>query len=226
MIRVFIITDVRLFREGLTQLLGNVEGLQVVGAATGLDEALARVRETRPNVVLIDLGLPGSIGIVHAIRGVGPDHQVVAIALPEAEVELVACIEAGVAGYVTREAGVRELVDAILSVARGEFLCSARVAGLLRKRVADLAKHLPHAASDPHLTGREQEVVSLLDQGLANKDIARRLGIEVATVKNHVHSILYKLHVHRRGEAAARMRFEIPNALARGRRLGVAGGTG
>src|SRR5439155_827652 len=117
-----------------------------------------------------------------------------------------------------REASIDDLVTVIESVARGEAICSPRVAAGLLRRVAALAAghggDLPRA----QLTNREREIVRLIDNGLSNKEIARALGIEVATVKNHVHNILEKLQVHRRGEAAARVR-----GTSRGRMSGQVG---
>src|SRR5262249_34883111 len=111
----------------------------------------------------------------------------------------------GVTGYVTREASLDELVAVIQSVARGEMLCSPRIAGALVRRVASLAAASP-VRPRVALTGRELEIVALIDGGLSNKTTPGRLLIAVATVKNHVHSILEKLQVRARGEAAAEVR--------------------
>lgn len=205
MIRLAVVTGVRLYREGLTQLLGREGGASVVGTAADLDDTLKLVRDLHPDVLLVDLATPGTLATVRAVRVIQPDLKIVALTVPEAEEEVLACIEAGVVGYVTREAGIGDLVAAVQSVARGELLCSPRVAALLRERLATLAASRGTAEGDAHLTTRELAILQFLEGGLSNKEIARHLGIEVATVKNHVHNILDKLHVHRRGEAAARM---------------------
>jgi len=93
---------------------------------------------------------------------------------------------------------------------RGEAVCSPRVAGALLRRIAALATDGRSDRVPAHLTKREREIMGLIDEGLSNKEIAKRLRIEVATVKNHVHNILEKLQVHRRGEAAARVRAALP----------------
>jgi DNA-binding NarL/FixJ family response regulator len=214
-IRLVIATDIRLYREGLTQLLGRVAGLSIVGMASDLEDTLKSVRDLRPDVVLIDLATPESHTTVRAVRVIQPDLKIVALTVPEREEEVIACIEAGVVGYVTREAGIADLVAAVQSVGRGEFLCSPRVAALLRERLATLVASQGTPEGEAHLTTRELDILKFLESGLSNKEIARQLGIEVATVKNHVHNILDKLHVHRRGEAAARMRGERRRLTAR-----------
>ncbi len=106
----------------------------------------------------------------------------------------------------TREASLEELVEVVESVARGESLLAPRIGALLLRRVAEAAGHKRAPTAAGRLTPRELQVVGLIDEGLSNKQIAARLSIELATVKNHVHSILEKLEVERRAEAAARVR--------------------
>lgn len=110
----------------------------------------------------------------------------------------------GVAGFLPRDATLDDLAHTLTKVARGEAVCSSSVAGALLRRISTEA-HQRTVTAD-HLTPREREVLVLIEQGLSNKQIAQRLGIEVRTVKNHVHNLLEKLRVQRRGEAAARLR--------------------
>jgi DNA-binding NarL/FixJ family response regulator len=215
MTRVLIVAHIRLYREGLAAMLRGERRIEVVGAATGADEAVAAVRAHRPDVVLLDTAIPDNVWIVRALVAAEPGTKVVALAVPDVERELLACAEAGVAGYVTREGSVEDLVEAVESVARGEMLCSPRMAATLLQRVATLALEQSPEAIEARLTARELEILDLIDQGLSNKEISRRLTIELSTVKNHVHNILEKLNVSRRGEAAAR---------ARGVRVGVQAG--
>jgi len=112
----------------------------------------------------------------------------------------------GIAGFVTSEASVAELVAAIESVARGESLCSPSVVAALLRRLGSLARSWAEADPTQPLTRREREILELIDEGLSNKQIAQRLRIELPTVKNHVHNILGKLGVRRRAEAAALVR--------------------
>ena len=214
MIRVLIVTDIRLYRDGLAQMLGREQQLSIACAAGDLEGAIASVRDLRPDIVLIDLAMAESLAVVRAIGVIEPNVKVVALATPQIEEELLACAEAGVAGFVAREAGVPDLITTLQSVGRGELLCSPRIAAALLGRVTKLAAGQAPVGEERRLTGRELETLHLVEQGLSNKDIARQLGIEVATVKNHVHSILAKLRVHRRGQAAARMRGALPRRVA------------
>ena len=125
-----------------------------------------------------------------------------AICVPGDERSVLACVEAGAVAYVTCEASLRELIAAVTRLARGEALCSPRMAGILLRRLASLAASCEPAAGAA-LTRRELEVIELVGEGLSNKEIARRLSIELSTVKNHVHNILEKLGVNGRHEAAA-----------------------
>jgi two-component system, NarL family, nitrate/nitrite response regulator NarL len=134
-----------------------------------------------------------------------PDLKIVAIEVSDSEQEVVACAEAGVSGFVSRDGSIPDLVTAIDCAMRNELVCSPRIAGMLFRRVATIGSERSVGLDNSALTRREHEIVSLMTQGLANKEIARQLRIQNATVKNHIHSILAKLQVRRRGEVAARM---------------------
>jgi DNA-binding NarL/FixJ family response regulator len=135
-----------------------------------------------------------------------PDACVIALSVEETDEELIACAEAGVAGFVRRDAAFDELTTTISSVVRGELPCSPQTAAILLRRIAQLAAERRRVTVTARLTPREREIVRLIDDGLSNKEIAGRLHIELATVKNHVHNILEKLQVHGRLEAAAHLR--------------------
>jgi two-component system, NarL family, nitrate/nitrite response regulator NarL len=154
-------------------------------------------------VVLLDAALPDGVAVTHAIRARAPHVRVIVMSVADGDVLRFA--EAGIAGYVTRDASVAELLAAMDSVQRGESLFSPRAAAALLDRVATLARE-PTAAGREPLTAREKEILSLLAAGLSNKEIATRLFIGVPTVKTHVHNILRKLGASRRGQAAARAR--------------------
>jgi DNA-binding NarL/FixJ family response regulator len=208
-VRVVIAADIRLYREGLALALGGRGGFAVAGFASRAADAVAAVRDLRPDVALIDLAMPESLGVIRALAEAAPGVKVVALAVPEVDLSVLACAEAGVAGYVPRDGSLEDLVQAIESAARDELHCSPRIAASLFRHVAALSADRARAADErAPLTTREVEIVRLIDRGLANKEIARTLCIEVATVKNHVHNILEKLQVSRRGEAAARVRLE------------------
>jgi two-component system, NarL family, nitrate/nitrite response regulator NarL len=213
-VRVVVMGDIRLYREGLRDLLARQERLDVLGEAADSESGIACARELRPDVVLIDLAMAGSLTTIRALAAADPAVRVVALAVPDVERTVIDCAEAGVAGCLTREASLADVVAAVESAARGEALCSPAVASALFRRVAALAAD--RAPATPALTAREVEIAALIDEGLSNKEIAQRLRIEVATVKNHVHNILEKLNVRRRAEAAVRARPQVQRRTQRG----------
>jgi DNA-binding NarL/FixJ family response regulator len=203
--RILISAEVRLYSEGISLLLEREADMDVVATATTRDETLASFVAMRPAVVVIDSAMPGGVASVREIRRHASDVKIVVLGFADADPGIIECAEAGVSGFVTRNASRAELVATIRSTTRGEALCSPRVVARLLQRVAALAAERPGRQIDI-LTAREAEIVALIDEGLSNKEIAGRLHIEVPTVKSHVHSILEKLGVRRRGEAAARVR--------------------
>jgi DNA-binding NarL/FixJ family response regulator len=213
-IRVLVVASVRLFREGLAQILDRREGLTVVGTARDSKEALARIHELNPQIVLLDMADAESHAMAREFGNLTPQIRVVALGVADVEGNVLACAEAGIAEYVPREGSLEDLIAAVKSAACGEVHCSPQLAGSLWRRLASLAANQRQAAA-AELTRREQEIVRLIDHDLSNKEIARQLGIEVATVKNHVHNLLDKLHVSTRSQAAARMRIGIPSRSPR-----------
>lgn len=205
-IRILIATEVRLFRDGLVQALKQRADIEVAGTASSYGELIDRVAEVLPDIVLLDAALASKGILVRDIASLAVRAQIVVFAAVDEAQEVLSLAEAGISGLVPRDASVEDLVRILREVTRGEFHCSPRITALFLRRLAVLATEarLPHATAS--LTAREAEVTALIDAGLANKEIAQRLGIEVATVKNHVHNILEKLQVHRRGEAAAQLR--------------------
>jgi two-component system nitrate/nitrite response regulator NarL len=205
-LRVLVVTAVRLYRDGLASVLGDRPGLDVAGVAADHAECVDALEHLHPDVVLLDMTMPDSLGTVRAVASHAHGVPVVGLAVPELERDVVACAEAGVAGYVTREQSLDDVVTVLDSVARGETICSPRIAATLLRRVADLAAARGAPRPGGRLTTREAEIAALIDEGCSNKEIARRLCIEVPTVKNHVHNILEKLQASGRGEAAAMLR--------------------
>jgi DNA-binding NarL/FixJ family response regulator len=203
--RIFVISDIRLLRDGIVLDLSRCESLEVIGAADGT-EGLARVAAESPTVVLLDAGVAGGLAVPRRLRQLVPELRIVVFAVAPGETDIVAWAEAGTNGYVAREASSTDLIVAIEGALRGEIFCSARLTGLLLARVAELSGRRGPCESADVLTPRERSVMDLLEHGLSNKEIARRLGIGPATVKNHVHRILGKLQARGRGEAVARLR--------------------
>ena len=198
-VRVLIASEVRLYRIGLERLLREIPDITIVGTASSAEEASELAGALIHEVMLLDMAMPDAYGIARRVGRLSPVSKVVALGTPENEAEVLACAEAGIAGYVTRDGSVEDVVAAIRTIARGEVYCSAKVASSLVRRVAERASSMPAASGS--LTAREAQILKLLQQGLSNKMISRTLGIELPTVKNHVHNILTKLGIHRRAEA-------------------------
>lgn len=201
-VSVFIVDDNRLLREGLVSMLAEQESFVVVGAAASGRKALEKIKELRPEVALIDIGMPEKDGIevTQALYREMPEVKVIILGMPDLTEEIMACIEAGAVGYVLKEASFDYLVETIRSAQRGETFCSPRMAASLFSRVAELSgEQIPQ--SSVRLTPREVQIINQVADGLSNKEIAQKLSIEIQTVKNHVHNILDKLQLHNRLEA-------------------------
>jgi two-component system, NarL family, nitrate/nitrite response regulator NarL len=203
---VFILSDVRIYREGLAHSLSRHAGITVLDIADISEAGLALAISRAPDAIILDIGTPGGFEVAKALSARLPATKIIACALREVDEEVLACAEAGIAGFVAADGSGEDLVAAVKHALRGELHCSPRMAGLLFRRVGALATQKPDSALPETLTRRERQVLGLLEQGMSNKEIARALHIGGATVKNHVHNILEKLQVHRRGEAAARLR--------------------
>ena len=206
---VFIVTPIKLYRDGIAHFLSSSDDVVVLGAAQEGSETIRLVRELVPDVILLDMALEDSHATARAMRATLPQVSIVAVAVPESERYVVRCAEAGICAYVARDASLDELLATVLRAANGEAVCSPRVVGELFRRIAALSSlHRAPATVAPStpLTSRETQVMALIADGLSNQQIACRLCIEIPTVKNHVHSILDKLGARSRTEAAARAR--------------------
>lgn len=195
--------------------LSNRPPFVVIGAAATVDEAVRLAAAGNPHVVIVDMATRDRHAVVRGIREAAPDAHIVGFGVEEIESEILACGEAGLAGYVPCDASIDDVVARIMSVCRGELLCTPKMAATLFRRL-ETRDAGPLRGERLDLTAREREVLALIDQGLSNKEIALRLHIEVSTVKNHVHNLLEKLKVPSRTQAAARLG---PAASARGRQL-------
>jgi DNA-binding NarL/FixJ family response regulator len=203
---VFILSDVRLYREGLERSLARQQAFDTLGTADLSGAAVARVVAMQPDAIIIDIGAPDSFAVAKLLGISLPTVKIVAFAVNEVDYLVLACAEAGIAGYVGPDGSEEDLVAAVEYALRGELYCSPRIAGLLFRRVAVLSAQPQKPAEQTPLTEREQQILGLVGEGMSNKEIGRALRIGDSTVRNHVHSILEKLEVHRRGEAAAWLR--------------------
>ena len=197
MIRVLLAEDHAVVRGGLLQLLGDLDEMEVVGAASGGEEAVALAAEHKPDVVLMDLEMPDLDGIeaTRRIRAAHSDVNVVVLTAFSDRSRILDAIDAGAVGYLLKDAEPDELIRGLQAAARGESPLAPKAAQAL---VAARAEQ----QGDPELTPREQEVLALLADGLPNKLIARRLDISEKTVKAHLTSIFQRIGVTDRTQAA------------------------
>ena len=200
--RVFVLSDFRLLRDGVALALRQQSSVELVGTGD-ISTPAQRIADTRPDVLLLDITLAGSLDASHAIREAMSGLKIVALGAAEVEFVLMECAKADVAGFVAPGGSVDDVVSAVHAAMRGELVCSPRAAGLLLSHVSALAARPPHNCNKDALTQREKEIAKLVGEGLSNKQIALALGIQSPTVKNHVHSILSKLNMQRRIEIAA-----------------------
>jgi two-component system, NarL family, nitrate/nitrite response regulator NarL len=197
-----IISDVRLYREGIAGALSHRGRISVAAVASSIDEAFGLLAEVRPDVIVVDMAMRGSLDAVRVLSARLPETKIVAFAVDDLEAQIASCAEAGISGYVPCDASIDDLEAMIESVSREESPCSPRVAAALFRHIATLASGV-RASTATALSQREQQILTLIRSGLSNKEIAHKLNIEVATVKNHVHNLLTKLGVSTRAEAAA-----------------------
>jgi DNA-binding NarL/FixJ family response regulator len=212
-IRLVILHRNSLFRESLALILTQQRAICVVHAAPALSQIDRGFTSYRPDLVLVDFGLPGRGGLDDAmrIRALCPEVKILMIGVPDTETDVLACIEVGGAsGYLLQDTSLEALIKNIRAAAMGEAFCSPRIASLVFSRISALARQRSEQRSGKLacLTGRESEIITLIESGLSNKEIASRLSIEVQTVKNHVHNILDKLQLAGRREAAKYARQE------------------
>jgi two-component system nitrate/nitrite response regulator NarL len=200
-IRVLVASHIRLYCEGLERVLRESPDLACVGTAYSAPDALEQTHKLEADVALLDMAMGGAFGVAKELARVGSRSRTVALGMPEDESQVLSCAEIGISGYVTRDGSVEDVVAAIRAAARGEVHCSPKIAGSLFRRIAALSIERPGRTTTGALTAREAQILKLVQEGMSNKMISRALGIELPTVKNHVHSILAKLGVHRRAEA-------------------------
>lgn len=204
MIGVLVVTDARFHREGLAEALSRGTAVRVVGAGADVDSVRPLLAVPGADVLLLDADLPNAIAVAKQLVSTTPHLRVVALGLRETEHDVIAWAEVGLAGFVSRDQSIEDLLSTITSVARGELVCPPRIASALMGRVSMLGHGRRERAEGQttSLTYREQEIALLVEQGLSNKEIAGRLGIQLATIKTHVHHILEKLRVRRRIQIA------------------------
>lgn len=204
-IRVIVADDHALFRRGLEMVLESEPDIDVVAEANDGNEVVALAEQLMPDLVLMDVRMPGRSGIeaTQAIKEAVPHTKILMLTISDEEEDLYDAIKAGANGYLLKEISIEEVAGAIRSVHMGQSLISPSMASKLLSEFAAMARkdEEKQQMPAPRLTDREMEVLTLVAQGLNNRDIAKQLYISENTVKNHVRNILEKLHLHSRMEA-------------------------
>jgi two-component system nitrate/nitrite response regulator NarL len=206
--KVYVVSDVLLYREGLSSRLQKNDRLEFIGAGPPTEATLIKLGRSSPDAAIVDLAMRDSIGFAQQIHDRVTCARIVAFAVSDIDKRVIACAKAGICGFVPKEGTAEDIVLAVLHAVKGELHCTPRFAAMLLEQLAAVAPEatfetLKHA---PKLTPRELEILEQIDRGLSNKEIARFLGISAATVKNHVHQLLQKLSVRRRSQALAFLR--------------------
>ena len=212
-VRVLIVDDHDLFRSGLRNLLED-EGVQVVGEASAGQEALNIVREMAPDVVVMDLNMPGMGGVeaTRHISTIAPLTRVVMLTISDQDNDVIDAILAGACGYLLKDSSIQELIAGIRAASRGESLISPTIASKVLQRVrASSTQPAIETTIRAELSEREIEVLKLIANGKDNAMIAGELHISPKTVKNHISNILMKLQIENRIQAAV---FAVRSGLA------------
>jgi DNA-binding NarL/FixJ family response regulator len=202
-LRLIIASEVRFLRESLGEVLGRNRAMLVIGHAENSVQILSLSHELRPDMVLLDAPMRNGIATVRQLREAMARPRVVVFAVTESIESIVNWAEAGIAGYIPSNAALADLNALVNDIEAGRQACLGSVSAALIRHIAATAVWPGGQKPCPaKLTRREIEIVGLIGTGLSNKQIARRLNIGVATTKSHVHSVLNKLNLQRRGQAA------------------------
>jgi len=200
---ILIIDDCTLYRENLAAIFA-LNGIPAPSVAWDLPSLIGTLERSNPSIVLLNIATRGGALLLRAVMNLSPNVRGIVLGASEDdESAIVACAEAGVAGYHMRNDSLEDLLVLIRKVAAGEIFCPPRVSAILLRRLSTLASQRQPGLRELALTAREAEILKMLELGRSNQDIATHLCIAVHTVKNHVHSVLTKLEVGTRAEAAA-----------------------
>ncbi len=199
-IRVLVVDDHPLFRQGVLFTLSHNPDIEVVGEGENGRQAVQMAQQFRPDVLLLDITMPGMDGLQAAaeVSRLVPETRIVMLTASEEGDDLMAAMKAGAGGYVVKGAGAGEIVTAVLAASRGEAYITPKMAGNLLREMT----HKPSADPLSELTERELQVLELVARGMSNKEVGIELNLAEKTVKHYLTSVLQKLHVRSRVEAA------------------------
>lgn len=206
-ISLVLIDDNRLLREGIAALIHGQPGFKVLAATADIDEALNKVREARPDVVLLDFGLGNhdSLSLTTMVRSEVPSARIIVMGLMPAQQDVANYVRAGASGFIMKDASFDDFFATIRAVAGGAEVLPQALTSSLFTQIAQqaVAGSKARVLEAVRLTARERQVIDLLGEGLSNKEISTRMNIAIHTVKSHVHNVLEKLALHSRLEVAA-----------------------
>jgi DNA-binding NarL/FixJ family response regulator len=207
-IRLLLVEDNRLLREGLTGMLNEQPDIQVVAAfGNGKEAVLKATQELKPEIILLDLGLKGqnSLRLVEAVKKERPKVKMIVMDLMPVQADMIEFVEAGVSGFILKDATFADFAGTIRSVAAGASVLPPSLTGSLFSQIVEkvVGEGRGSLIESVRMTKREREVIELIAGGLSNKEIAQRLSIATHTVKSHVHNILEKLALHTRLQVAS-----------------------
>jgi DNA-binding NarL/FixJ family response regulator len=213
-IKVLLVIEVPLIGSIFASVLEDESDIRVPASVASLQEALAFIQVQEADIAVISVGLPdqGALTLTRKIVDHAPSMKILVLGLSEEDKNnALRFIEAGAAGYIRKDSSLKEFVECIRLAHRGEAQVSPKIAGAMMERLSNLARMFSAVErkmdKDARLTSRELQVLQFIGEGLTNQEIASRLVLEVGTVKNHVHSILEKLNVSNRNEAASYLAF-------------------
>ncbi|MCA0013923.1 response regulator transcription factor [Mesorhizobium sp. B292B1B] len=206
-IRVAIVDDHPLFREGVTRSLSEIGGFEMVAQGATAQDAERIASTLQPDILLLDISMPGDgLASVAGILGANPGQKIVMLTVSEANADVARALNAGVRGYVLKGVGSRMLAEILHGVAAGETYVSPTLSARLLSDLQSLQPANGRTDRLRQLTGREAEILQLVAEGLSNKEVALRLALQEKTVKHHMTGVLSKLNVRNRTEAALLMR--------------------
>ena len=208
-INLAIVSDVRLYREGLGRILSEIDKINVLGILENHDELLNLLENNHLDVVLLDMRMVNYCTFITTITNNYVNTKIIVLAVPEKDDNFLLCVESGITGYLSKESTIDDLVDAVKTVDKGSLYCPCVITQYILRNVRNKQKSnqindikYTYSKLLELLTQREIQIIKLLAEGMSNKQIAKRLTIELSTVKNHVHNILVKMGVESRTKAA------------------------
>jgi DNA-binding NarL/FixJ family response regulator len=213
-IRILLIEDNPILRDGITVVLNNQSDFKVVNVIGSGNDVLTKARISKPHVILMDVGLKdvNEISVVGEMRKNLPEAKVIGMGFIPSQSDIVEFIEAGASGFILKDATIPEFISTVRSVAEGKMILPPALTSSLFTHVIDIAlkKRKGSITKAVRMTVREQEIIALIGDGLSNKQIGAQLNIATFTVKSHVHNILEKLALHSRLQIAVHAHNDLP----------------